>query len=75
MAETRELTLLIDSEIDDELSALAKMTGRDKQSLAREALIEWIEDQEDILAAQSVIAEANPSLSLEEVKRTLGLAG
>jgi RHH-type rel operon transcriptional repressor/antitoxin RelB len=74
MAETRELTFLIDSETDDELSALARLTGRDKQSLAREALIEWIDDQEDILNAKAVIAEGNPSLSLEEVKRDLGLA-
>ena len=74
MAETRELTLVIDSDIDDELTAIARSTGRDKRSLAREALIEWLEDQEDIRDAQAIIAQGNPSISLEEVKRSLGLA-
>jgi predicted transcriptional regulator len=75
MAETREITLLIDSAIDDELTELAQATGRDKLSIAREALIEWLEDQEDIRDAEAVIAEGNPSIPLEEVKRNLGLAG
>ena len=74
VAETRELTLVIDSDIDDELTAIAHSTGRDKRSLAREALIEWLEDQEDIRDAQAIIAQDNPSISLEEVKRSLGLA-
>jgi RHH-type transcriptional regulator, rel operon repressor / antitoxin RelB len=74
MAETRELTLVIDSDIDDELTAIARSTGRDKRSLAREALVEWLEDQEDIRDAQAIIAQDNPSISLEEVKRSLGLA-
>jgi RHH-type rel operon transcriptional repressor/antitoxin RelB len=74
MAETRELTLFIDREIDDELTAIAKLTGRDKQSLAREALVEWIDEQEDIQDAKAVIAQGNPSIPLEEVKRSLGLA-
>lgn len=74
MATTRELTLLIDSEIDDELTELANSTGRDKQSLAQEALLEWLEDQEDIRDAQAILAEGNQRIPLEEVKRDLGLA-
>lgn len=73
MAEIRELTILIDSDIDDELTDLANATGRDKRSLAREALIEWLEDQEDIRDAEAIIAQGNPSIPLEEVKRDLGL--
>jgi predicted transcriptional regulator len=76
MAETRQLTVLIDRDIDDELTAIAQATGRDKQSLARQALTEWLDDQEDIRDARAVIAqEGNPSLPLAEVKRSLGLAG
>ena len=74
MADTREITITIDSEIDEELTQLARATGRDKPSLAREALVEWLEDQEDIRDAEAVIAEGNPTISLEEVKRNLGLA-
>jgi RHH-type rel operon transcriptional repressor/antitoxin RelB len=74
MAETRELTILIDSDIDDELTEIARESGRDKPSIAREALIEWLEDQEDIRDAKAIIAQKNPSIPLEEVKRSLGLA-
>jgi hypothetical protein len=47
--------------------------GRDKSAIARDALIEWLEDQEDIREVGRVIAEGNPTYSLEEVKRHLGL--
>jgi predicted transcriptional regulator len=74
MAETRELTILIDSDIDDELTKIARESGRDEPGIAREALIEWLEDQEDIRDAKAIIAQKNPSIPLEEVKRSLGLA-
>lgn len=74
MAETREITLRIDSGIDDELTQLAQESGRDKVSLARDALVEWLENQEDIRDAEAVIAEGNPTIPLEEVKRNIGLA-
>lgn len=73
MADTRSITLLLDQDLDDELTALSESTGRDKASLAREALIEWLEDQEDIRDALKVIAEGNPTIPLEEVKRLLEL--
>ena len=75
MAETRELTILIDSELDDELTELATATGRDKMTLAREALTEWLEDQEDAREAETIIRQGNPTVPLEEVKRSLGLDG
>ena len=74
MSTTGKLTILLDSEIDDELTELARSTGRDKQSLAHEALIEWLEDQEDIRDALAILAQGNQRISLEEVNRDLGLA-
>lgn len=73
IAETRKLTIVIDSELDDELTSLAIATGRDKLVLAREALAEWLEDQEDARDAETIIAQGNPTIPLEEVKRSLGL--
>jgi len=75
MTETRELTILIDSELDDDLTELASATGRDKLSLAREALAEWLEDQEDSRDAEATIQQGNPAIPLEEVKRSLGQEG
>lgn len=74
VAETREITIVIDQESDDELKAIAEAKGRDTSTLAREVLLEWLEDQEDIRAIEEVLAEGNTSLSIEEVKAHLGLA-
>jgi predicted DNA-binding protein len=74
MAETREITIVIDQESDDELKAIAEAKGRDTSTLAREVLLEWLEDQEDIRAAAEVIALNEPTIPLDEVKRILGLA-
>jgi len=74
MVETREITLRIDSGIDDELTQPAQESGRDKLSLARDALVEWVENQEDIRDAEAIFAQANPTIPVEVVKRNLGLA-
>lgn len=73
MAETRTLTITINREFDDKLMSLAIATGRDKSNLAREALIEWLDDQEDARDAEAIIAQGNPTIPLEEVKRGLAL--
>lgn len=75
MADVRELTILIDSDLDDELAELAAATGRDKLTLARDALAEWLEDREDARDAEEIIRQGNPTVPLEEVKRGLGLEG
>lgn len=73
MTETRELTIMIDSELDDELTELATTTGRDKMAIARDALTEWLEDQEDIRDAEEIIRQENRAIPIEEVRRSLGL--
>jgi predicted transcriptional regulator len=75
MAERRTISFVISSEIDDELDQLAATTGQSKPDLARNALIEWLEDQEDIRDAEAIIAQNEPTVSLDEVRRELGLAG
>ena len=74
MADTRTITIVIDRALDDELGELARSTGRDKQSLANEALTAWLEDQEDIRDARAILAERLPTVSLDEVRKALGLA-
>lgn len=67
MAQTREITILIDAELDDELTELAAATGRGKVSLASDALAEWLEDREDARDAEEIIQQGNPTIPLEEV--------
>lgn len=63
--------------LDDRLEEIAKNTGRTKSFYLREALERWIEDYEDILAADQVMARIRAgkeeTFSLEEVKQHLGL--
>jgi predicted transcriptional regulator len=75
MSDLRELIITIDSDLDAELDKLATATGRDKLTLARDALAEWLEDREDARDAEEVIRQGNPTVPLEEVKRSLGLEG
>lgn len=73
MAELKAITIVIDSDIDRELERIAAVTGQSKPELARNAVIEWMEEQEDIRDTETIIAQKNPSLTLAEVKKNLGL--
>ena len=75
MTETRELTIVIDSDLDDELTELATATGRDKLAIARDALTEWREDREDVRGAEEIIRQGNPTILLGEAGRRLSLEG
>lgn len=70
---SRMVSILIDRDLDDELTEFANMTGQEKESIARDAIAEWLEDQKDIRTAQRVIAQNNPKFSMAEVKRILEL--
>ena len=58
-------------------AALAKKTGRTKSCYAREAIVEYIEDLEDLYLAQKRFALIEKSktktLALDEVQAQLGL--
>ena len=56
-----------------EYEALARTSGQDRDALIRENLIAQLEDLEDIEIATERLKNPQPSLSLEEVKRNLGL--
>ena len=64
-------------DIERRLGELAEATGRTKSYYAREAIIEKLEDLEDIYYAEKVLedikAGRSRTYSLEEVKRELGL--
>jgi RHH-type rel operon transcriptional repressor/antitoxin RelB len=60
-------------DIEDRLERLAKKTGRTKTSYAREAIIEHLEDLEDIQLATKRLARPAKTYSAEEAKHELGL--
>jgi RHH-type rel operon transcriptional repressor/antitoxin RelB len=62
-------------DLADELDALARQTGRSKSYYARQAILELLEDRADYLNAMAILERENgqPNLTLDQVKRELGL--
>jgi RHH-type rel operon transcriptional repressor/antitoxin RelB len=69
------LALRLPDDLAAELDRLAEETGRSKSYYARQAIIEFLEDRSDYLRAVAVLERerGQPNLTLEEVKRELGL--
>lgn len=72
------LAIRLPSEIEQRLEALAKATGRTKTFYAREAILEHLEDLEDIYLAEKTLEQVRRgevgTHSLDDVERDLGLA-
>ena len=67
------LAIRLDPEIERRLELLAKKTGRTKTFYAREAILEHLEDLEDIYLATRRLERPGKTYSAEEVKHELGL--
>jgi RHH-type transcriptional regulator, rel operon repressor / antitoxin RelB len=69
------LAVRLPRELAAELEQLARETGRSKSYYARQAIIEFLEDRADYLRAVATLERerGQPNLTLEEVKRELGL--
>lgn len=66
-------TFQVPDKIAERYEELARAEGRETDALIREALIAQLEDLEDIRLATERLNNPEPSLSLEEVKKNLGL--
>lgn len=64
----------LEPELEARLEKLARRTGRTKSYYAREAIRQYLEDREDYLLGLSVLERNEPTISLEELERRLGLA-
>jgi RHH-type transcriptional regulator, rel operon repressor / antitoxin RelB len=68
------LAIRLPDAIEKRLSSLAAETGRTKTALAREAILEYIDDLEDLYLAESRARQNRKTISLADVERELGLA-
>jgi len=71
------LTIRLSAELEHRLEALAVATGRTKSFYARKAIVDFMDDMEDIYLAESrleaVRAGRSRTYTLDEVERDLGL--
>ena len=72
------LAIRLPVDIEERLDRLAKATGRTKTFYAREAILEHLDELEDLYLAEQRLIETRAGRSqtytLEEVERELGLA-
>lgn len=72
------LAIRLPAEVESRLDALAKATGRTKTFYAREAILAYLDDLEDVYLAEQRLADIRAGRSrlhsLDEVERDLGLA-
>lgn len=72
------LAIRLPPEIEERLQKLARKTGRTKTFYAREAIVEHLDDLEDLYLAEkryaALLAGKSKTYTLEEVERKLGLA-
>ena len=66
-------TVRLGEDIEKRLSHLAKMTGRTKSFYIREAVLEKLEDLEDIYIAQRRIENPGRIWTMEEVEKEVDL--
>lgn len=67
------LAIRLSEAIEERLAALASETGRTKTTLAREAILEYIDDLEDYYLAEARARRNRKTIPLDEVERELGL--
>ena len=69
------LALRLDDELEKRAAALARSQGRNKSAVVREALLRYMEDQEDIALAEEALQKlaGQKTLTMEEARRALGL--
>jgi RHH-type rel operon transcriptional repressor/antitoxin RelB len=67
------LAIRLPDTIEERLNTLAAETGRTKTALAREAIVEYIDDLEDYYLAEARARLNRKTIPLAEVERKLGL--
>jgi RHH-type transcriptional regulator, rel operon repressor / antitoxin RelB len=67
------LAIRLPKDIEARLADLAAKTGRTKTYYAREAILEYIDDLEDVYLILDRIEKPGRRMTMEEVEKALGL--
>jgi RHH-type rel operon transcriptional repressor/antitoxin RelB len=67
------LAIRLDKELEKELDLLAKTRGSNRSAVVREAIIQYLEDNEDIQLAKESLSKISSTKSLKQLRKELGL--
>ncbi len=67
------LAVRLDSAVEDQLTRLAKETGRSKSYYVKEAINNYLEEREEYLLALAILEKEEPRTSISDVRKELGL--
>lgn len=69
------LAIRLDRELEKELDLLARKRGSNRSAVVREAIIQYLEDNEDLQLAKESLSKMSSSKSLKQLRKELGLEG
>ncbi len=67
------LAIRLDKELEKEIDILAKTRGSNRSAVVREAIIQYLEDNEDIQLAKESLSKISSTKSLKQLRKELGL--
>ena len=67
------LAIRLDKEIEEDLDLLANARGSNRSALVREAILQYLEDNEDLDLLKQAQSQTRGSKSLTQLRKELGL--
>jgi RHH-type rel operon transcriptional repressor/antitoxin RelB len=69
------LAIRLEKELEEQIDLLARAKGSNRSAVVREAVVRYLEDNEDLELARQALAETRGGRSLKGLRRDLGLDG
>jgi RHH-type rel operon transcriptional repressor/antitoxin RelB len=73
LVEALMLAIRLEKDLEEEIDLLAKSKGSNRSAVVREAIVRYLEDNEDLELAKQALAETGSSKSLSDLRKDLGL--
>ena len=67
------LAIRLDKELEKEIDLRARAQGSNRSAVVREAIIQYLEDNEDLQLAKESLSKMGGSKSLKQLRKELGL--
>ena len=67
------LAIRLDKDLEKEIDLLAKSRGSNRSAVVREAILQYLEDNEDLQLAKASLSKMSSTKSLKRLREELGL--